>query len=57
VDKICWCLSKRHKIEVKSYYHVYLESLSLEEYLESYHSFKSGIFCVDSSIKENIDFG
>jgi hypothetical protein len=57
VDKICWCLSKRHKIEVKSYYHVYLESLSLEEYLESYHSFKSGVFCVDSSIKENIDFG
>jgi hypothetical protein len=29
----------------------------LEEYLESYGSFKSVILCVDVDIRKNLDFG
>jgi hypothetical protein len=59
VDRICWIPPKRHKFEVKLYYHVLTiptrprASCFLERVFGEL-SFESGIPCLDSGIRENI---
>jgi hypothetical protein len=61
VDSICWIPSKRHKFEMKSYYHVLTIPTGngfpvfLEEHLESKGPLKGSVLCVDNDVRKFFD--